>query len=184
MGEPQTDIDLLDRTDADPQAFGDFYRRHAKPVLIYIGRRVRDAEAAADLTAEVFAIALESRHAYSPERGPARAWLFGIAANLMARSRRNGYREARARRRLGMPPLAADDAELQRIEELIDADRTGVRPLLAELPDAEREAVLARIVEEREYRTISHSTGVSEPALRQRVHRGLARMALAMRKEP
>jgi len=55
--------------------FGLFYRRYAQHVLAYFARRVRDAEAAADLTAETFAAAAVARERFRPERGSAVAWL-------------------------------------------------------------------------------------------------------------
>jgi DNA-directed RNA polymerase specialized sigma24 family protein len=42
-------------------------------------RRTRDAELAADLTAETFAAALAARARFDPGRGSASAWLFGLA---------------------------------------------------------------------------------------------------------
>ena len=60
---------LAARTDAD--AFSQFYRRHAAPVLSYLVRRTRDPELGADLTAETFACALEGLARFDPERGSA-----------------------------------------------------------------------------------------------------------------
>jgi RNA polymerase sigma factor (sigma-70 family) len=183
MLDTRPDVALLAATTTDPEAFAVFYRRHSRAVLIFISRRVPNAEAAADLTAEVFAAALEHRDRYQPSKGPTRAWLFGIASNVVARARRKGFRENAARRRIGMPPLVADSEELQRVEELIDSSRTGVAALVAELPMHERDAVLARIVDERDYAAIAQASGSSEPAIRQRVSRGLGRVALAFKKE-
>jgi DNA-directed RNA polymerase specialized sigma24 family protein len=55
-----SDAQLLASTDSDPEAFARFYERHEVLVVGYLMRRVRDPETAADLTAEVFAAALES----------------------------------------------------------------------------------------------------------------------------
>src|ERR671928_142087 len=52
---PRTDEDLLVAN--TPEAFGEFYDRHARTVLGYFARRTRDPEVAADLTAETFASA-------------------------------------------------------------------------------------------------------------------------------
>ncbi len=45
---------------SDPGAFAAFYRRYERAMLAYFQRRTHDAELAADLTAEVFAAALEA----------------------------------------------------------------------------------------------------------------------------
>lgn len=91
-----TDEQLLAGTSDD---FGEFYSRTEAAVLVYFARRTRDAELAADLTAETFAQALASRGRFRPRRAPARAWLFGIAAHVLARSLRRGRVEDRGRRR-------------------------------------------------------------------------------------
>ena len=93
------DEKLLASTRAEPAAFGAFYRRHEEQVLSYFLARVGDPEVAADLTAETFAAALASAHRFRPRRKkPAVAWLFGIARNKLAMSRRQGRVDARARR--------------------------------------------------------------------------------------
>ncbi|MDO9353344.1 MAG: sigma factor, partial [Solirubrobacteraceae bacterium] len=89
----------------DAAAFGAFYRAHEDVVLGYFLRRTGQAELAADLAAETFAQALASRAGFDPQRGPARAWLFGIARHVLARSLERGRVEDETRRRLGMEPL-------------------------------------------------------------------------------
>jgi DNA-directed RNA polymerase specialized sigma24 family protein len=86
----------------DPAGFEEFYVRHVEELLGFFARRTRDAELAADLTAETFAAALASRRRYRPQRGSAGAWLHGIALKKLADAQRSGCAEDRARRRLGM----------------------------------------------------------------------------------
>jgi DNA-directed RNA polymerase specialized sigma24 family protein len=85
---------LLATARAEPGAFGGFYRRYEDRVLSYFLARVGDPEVAADLTAETFAAALASAHRFRPRKKPASAWLFGIARNTLAMSRRRGRVEA------------------------------------------------------------------------------------------
>src|SRR3954468_21645455 len=103
--EKPSDADLLVRARRDPAAFGTFYRRHVGAVLAFHRRRTGDPELALDLAAETFARALEGVGSFEPGRGPARAWLFAIARNLLADSYRRGRVADEARRRLGIPPL-------------------------------------------------------------------------------
>ena len=148
------------------------YRDHARRLAGYLMRATRDAEVAADLTAETFAAALVSRERYRRELGAPTTWLYGIAAHKLGDWRRRGYAEDRARRRLGIerPALSEDDvAELSRL-----ADEVSVVELLEELPTDQRSAVRARLVDERGYGEIAVAEGVSEAAVRQRVSRGLA----------
>jgi DNA-directed RNA polymerase specialized sigma24 family protein len=81
-------------------------------VLGYLRTRVADPEQALDLAAETFAAALISVRRYQPGRGPAAAWLLGIAHNKLLESLRRGRVEAAARRRLRLEPIALDDSDL------------------------------------------------------------------------
>ena len=76
-------------------------------------RRTGDGELAADLTAETFAAALASRRRFDPAKGPAIGWLYGIARHKLARTLERGRVEDRARRTLGMAPLALDDEAIE-----------------------------------------------------------------------
>jgi RNA polymerase sigma factor (sigma-70 family) len=181
----RSDDELLAATRREPEAFGVFYRRHGEAVLRYMLFRTRNAEDASELTAEVFAAALESSARFRKMDTPARAWLFGIANNKLADSRRRGGIADRARRRLGVERLGLDDAALERAEELADLElsRGGLASLVADLPEGEREAVLARVVEEESYAEVAARLGISQPAARQRVRRGLARLAFWARED-
>jgi RNA polymerase sigma-70 factor, ECF subfamily len=176
MTDSRTDEALLAAVAAEPEAFAVFYRRHVAPLLGYFMRRTRDAELAADLTAETFAAALDGLHRFDPRRGPAVAWLYGIARRQLAHALRRGAVEDRARRRLGMAPLDLTDAALERVEALAAADATAaaLNDALAALPEDQRAAVRARVLEEREYADIAVHARTSESVVRKRVSRGLA----------
>jgi RNA polymerase sigma-70 factor (ECF subfamily) len=159
----------------DPDAFAAFYQRHFRAVLIFLLSRTDRRDLAADLCAEVFATALETADRYDAERGPARAWLFTIARNKLVDSIRRGRVEESARRRLGMPPLLLTDEDLERVDEIAGRERgLGVERLVEDLPPDQREAVLARVVDERDYAEIAAELRCSEAVVRQRVSRGLA----------
>jgi RNA polymerase sigma factor (sigma-70 family) len=163
------DESLLATARVEPGAFGAFYRRHEDRVLGYFLARVGDAEVAADLTAETFAAALASAHRFRPRKEPASAWLFGIARNNLAMSRRRGRVEARARHRLGMSPLVLTDESLERIAAL---DHTALA-LVDALPADQQDAVRARVIDERDYAEIAKDLRCSEAVVRKRVSRGL-----------
>jgi RNA polymerase sigma-70 factor (ECF subfamily) len=166
------DDDLLARfAGGDPEAFVAFYRRHLSAVLGFFLRRTGDPELTADLTAEVFAAALLAAERYRPGERPALAWLYGIAAHKLADSRRRGRVEDEARRQLALAPLTIDDDELARVEEM--ADPGAAQTALSALPPAQRDAVLARVVDERPYAEIAAAMRCSELLVRQRVSRGL-----------
>jgi RNA polymerase sigma factor (sigma-70 family) len=150
--------------------FALFYRRHATAVLGYFARRVRDPEAAADLTAETFAAAALARERFRPERGAAVAWLYGIAAHKLADFRRRGRLEMRARRQLGMVSreLTAEDAV-----EIEALGRELAASILSILPAEQREAIDGHVLADESYETLALRAGLSPSAVRHRVSRGL-----------
>ncbi|HEX8158390.1 MAG TPA: RNA polymerase sigma factor [Solirubrobacteraceae bacterium] len=174
--DARTDEELLLCARAEPQAFALFYRRHVRALAAYFWRRSRDAELAADLTAETFAAALDGCHRFDPVRGAAIGWLYGIAHRQLANLARRGAVETRARRRMGLARLELDDEQLERVEA--DALREGpharVLEELAGLPADQRAAVEARVVHELDYAQIALATNASEVVVRKRVSRGLS----------
>jgi RNA polymerase sigma factor (sigma-70 family) len=171
-----SDEDLL--AGRDPASFEAFYTRHADGLLAFFARRTRDAELAADLTAETFAAALVARRRYRPEAGAASAWLFGIAMKKLADAQRRGYAERRACRRLGMERLELSDEDIVRIDAL--GEDSTASALLELLAADQRTAIRAHIVEERSYAEIAAREQVSEAAVRKRVSRGLASVRARM----
>lgn len=160
----------------DGQACAVFYRRHLPRVLAFLMRETSDPEAAADLTAEVFAAVLLSATRYQAQTPSAAPWVLGIARNVLGASRRRGRVEARARRRLGYEPLELDDSDLDRTLEIAEVAGGPMSELLETLPDGERRAVEARIVHERSYAEIAVELRCSQLVVRKRVSRGLARL--------
>jgi RNA polymerase sigma factor (sigma-70 family) len=167
---------LLATARAEPAAFGAFYRRHEDRILSYFLARVGDPEVAADLTAETFAAALSSAHRFRARKTPASAWLFGIARNNLAMSRRRGRVEVRARRRLRMEPLVLTDESIERISAL---DGTALA-LVEELPGDQQDAVRARVIDELDYGDIAMDLRCSEAVVRKRVSRGLETLRARM----
>jgi RNA polymerase sigma-70 factor (ECF subfamily) len=142
-------------------------------VLGFFYRATHRADIAADLTAEVFAAALASASSFNPELGSARAWLFGIARHELADVWERGRVEDRARRRLGLEPLALTDEMLERVEQLAGQRSVNALELLDGLPDGQRLAIKGRVLEERDYAELASALSCSESVARQRVSRGL-----------
>lgn len=166
----RNDEDLL--TSRDPASFELFYSRHVEGVLGFFARRTRDAELAADLTAETFAAALAGRRRFRPQSGAASAWLFGIAMKKLADAQRRGYAERRACRRLGMERLELSDDDIARIDAL--GESSNASALLELLAADQRDAIRAHVLEEESYAEIAAREHVSEAVVRKRVSRGLA----------
>jgi RNA polymerase sigma-70 factor (ECF subfamily) len=156
----------------DDDAFVVLYRRYLPLVVRWLLRRTRNRELAADLAAEAFAAALIAARRYDPEQGSVAAWLLGIAHNKLRESERRRRVEDSARRRIGLDPIALTDTGLERVEELASLDAE-IAPLIADLPEEQREAIMQRVVAERPYEDIAVDMSCSSAVVRQRVSRGL-----------
>ncbi len=180
-----TDAELILASRHDPAAFRELYDRWAERLLAYLYRRVFDAEVAADLLAETFAVAYERRTRFRDVGKPGGAWLYGIAAKELSHWFRSQEVERRAVRRLGIEMPCLDDESIARIESLADADvhRDALAEALARMPGGDRTAVELRVVGELPYAEIAARLDCTENSARQRVHRGLARLNNLMRME-
>jgi RNA polymerase sigma-70 factor (ECF subfamily) len=110
------------------------------------------------------------------------AWLYGIARHQLGRFFRTGSIDAAARKRIGLPreELPADDYE--RIEELVDLApiREALVEALGTLAEEQRDALRLRVIDGLSYSDVARRLGVAEAAARQRVSRGLRRIAIIL----
>ena len=172
---------LLERiARGDDAAFSAFYRAHLNAVVAYLRRRVPEPELAFDLAAETFAVVAARADRLRRERaagGVAVRDRAQQAAREPAARPRGGLGAGGARPRAGRAhgprPRARRGAcggggpELERA--------------LAALPEPIRVALLARVVDERGYDEIAAELECSEQLVRQRVHRGLARLRAGLK---
>lgn len=156
----------------DPDAFERFYRSHVTAVEGFVARRVDDPFVVADLTASVFVAAIESAESYRASRGEPRAWLFGIAWNVVMGERRRGAREWRAVARLRARELVEDD-DLEALLGRIAAEHAA-RDLwarLAELPAGERAVLELVALDGLSIGEAARGLGIGVVAARVRLHR-------------
>jgi RNA polymerase sigma-70 factor, ECF subfamily len=181
MDRPQTpDEVLLRRASADPDGFGIFYDRHEQAVLGYFMRATHRADLAVDLAAETFARAFQDRHHFDPARGSGTGWLLGIARHVLLTSVRRRRVESSARAQLGMARLTLDERTVATVEDTVLVAVDDVERWLARLPEDQRAAVRARVLEERPYGEIARELECSEAVVRQRVSRGLSTLRREM----
>ncbi len=176
ISEDLSDAELL-RLD-DPDAFAEVYDRHAAKVFAWATSRVGDY--ATDLTAEVFAQAWRSRKRFKDQvNGSALPWLLGIAQNVLRASVRRRQVEHSARARLGLASTVAVESGYEAIEERLSFP-SAVLCAFANLPEAERQLLVLRLVEDRPYREIARRLNCTPVAARLRVSRSIRRLQLAL----
>ncbi len=183
--DERTDTQLLLASRAEPAAFVEVYRRHAEDLLRYFARRTLDPEAAAELTAETFAEAFASRRNYRDTGANGVAWLYGIARHQLGRFFRSGRVDAAARKKIGLPPTDLPLEDYERIEDLVDFApiRAALAEALTTLPEDQREALRLRVIDALPYPEVADRLQCAEAAARQRVSRGLRRLALVLQEE-
>ncbi|GAA4609707.1 RNA polymerase sigma factor [Actinoallomurus liliacearum] len=111
---------------ADTTGFTDLYDRYFHDVYRYVAGRL-GPDAADDIAADTFVIAFRKRDSFDVARGVARAWLLGIATNLVAQHRRKEVRRYRAMAR-ATPDDHTDSHESRVIDQ---ADAARLRPQIA-----------------------------------------------------
>lgn len=180
--DERSDTELLLASRAEPVAFVELYRRHAEDVLRYFARRTLDPEAAAELMAETFAEAYASRRNYRDTGANGVAWLYGIARHQLGRFFRTGQTDAAARRRIGISREALPADDYERIEDLVDLApiREALVEALETLAEEQRDALRLHVIDGLGYSEVAKRLGCAEAAARQRVSRGLRRIALVL----
>jgi RNA polymerase sigma factor (sigma-70 family) len=183
--DQRSDSELLTVSATEPAAFAVLYGRHAEDLLRYFARRTLDPEAAAELTAETFAQAFASRATYRDTGANGVAWIYGVAKHQLGRFFRSGRVDVAARRRLGMPERELPPDDYERIEDLVDFApmRSAIADALESLREDHRDALRFRVIEQLSYPEVARRLSCSEDNARQRVSRGLRRLALVLQEQ-
>lgn len=106
----RSDEEALEASLSEPAKFAVLFERYVDAIYRYLLFRVGD-DTAEDLTAETFARAFAGRRRYQGDRGSVKAWLYGIATNLVRENRRDEQRQIRALARTdGAVPFSTDSA--------------------------------------------------------------------------
>lgn len=179
MSQERTDAELILASRHDPAAFRELYDRCSETLLTYFYRRTLDAEDAADLVAETFAVAYKKRLSYKEDGKPGMSWLYGIGRRELSHYRRRQRCDLKMVETLGMTMPELDTESIERIEHLVDASEYSKKLLaaLGQLKAKDREAIYLRVQEDKDFKGVAEALGCTEGAARVRVHRGLSRLA-------
>lgn len=157
--------------------FEQIYRANVGAITAYFARRCYEPQEVADLVSETVLRAAGSFGTFEPQRGTARAWLFGIAGHVYARHCAEVASGRDAVLRLaGRRALEAD--ELDDLAAKIDAQRPG-RELLERctgLSAPERAAIELVDLAGLTPKEAAAAIGVSRGVLRMRLSRARARL--------
>lgn len=181
-GQTQDDEQALiaRATDGEAEAFGVLVARYEGRLYNFLLRYTGNADTAADLCQEAFLKVFRALPGFRIG-SPFKPWLYRVALNTAHSWSRRGVR-----RELGVDALPdehaplgsttgqqppASDGRLERTQQ-----EAAVVQALSRLPEDQREAVVLKFVEDFSYEEMADVLGVRVPALKMRVHRGLARL--------
>ena len=171
-------------------AFSELYERHAGSIYGFLVRRLGNAALAQDAYQEVFLRVHRARNTYDPAR-PFRAWLFGIAHNLLTDTLRS---------QAAVPETSSFDESVMTLEgdehpQLLEiaSDRRSPEELalarqsssaltrvLAMLPSDEATVLILARLEGLSYDDIGSILGRSASATKQLAYRALKRVRMEM----
>lgn len=174
-----SDEEVIADSIGDPGRFALLFDRHYDHVWRYVCRRC-GATVADELASEVFVRALAGRSALGQGEINVRAWLYGIATNLLREHSRSEARRWRAYARAAQP--TATLGGLDDVEGRVDAAERGpaVARALSGLQTADRETLLLLALTELDYAGIAIATGVPVGTVRSRLHRARRRVRLEL----
>jgi RNA polymerase sigma factor (sigma-70 family) len=152
------------------EAFEELFERQFDSIYGYLARRV-GPDLGRDLASETFTRAFAVRKRYDPARGEPRAWLFGIANNLLRRHYRDEERRLRAFARLDVRHEAGPPEE----PKLAHA--------LATLPREERDVLLLFAWADLAYAEIAAVLELPVGTVRSRLHRARVHVRAALEHE-
>ncbi len=151
------------------------YDDHARSLFAYLARRV-GRDLAEDLLADTYRAALESYRTFDSERGAERAWLYGIATNLLRRHWRTERRHLLALERSARlssneidPLIAVADFVALRVDAASDVSR--VLAAFVHLSADDRDLLLLSGWEHLNSTEIGQALGMPSATVRSRLHR-------------
>jgi RNA polymerase sigma-70 factor (ECF subfamily) len=158
---------LIEAAQKDPACFAELYEVNFHRVYAYVVRRVGDRAETEDLTSEVFHQALANLKRFEWRGIPFAAWLFRIAANLIAdRWQRSGREVADD---TAIESAQTSPAEIEEVER-----RATLFRLVDTLPVEQRRVVVLRFVEQKSIKEVAREIRKTEGAVKQLQFRALS----------
>jgi RNA polymerase sigma-70 factor (ECF subfamily) len=173
----------------DRQAFAELVRRHSRPMYNFVLRLLRDANAAEDVTQEVFLRVVQNAAEFKHEARFS-TWLYSIGRNLCI----DQLRRLSHRRATSLDGPTAGDKErtlgdvIPDLHPRASAERStassqvlsSILRAIEALPDDQREVFLMREVANLPFREIASITGTPENTVKSRMRYALERLRDAL----
>jgi len=170
--------------DGDAGAFDELYSRHKGGVYRYLLRQCREAAVAEELFQDVWMNLIRARAGYTVEARFA-TYLYHLAHNRLI----DHYRKTRPEALVSLDDEAGEsigeslpDGRERPAEEALDGRRQAARllELIAELPDAQREAFLMQQEGGMSVEEIAQATGVTRETAKSRLRYAMSKLKAGM----
>jgi RNA polymerase sigma-70 factor, ECF subfamily len=152
----------------DPEAWHDFFEAEHAAIYRYALSRLADAQDAEEVTSEAFAEAWENAASFEDIGLPARAWLFGIARNLVNRRRRRLFQRP--------PTLALEAFDCPADEPAMAPDLIDLARAIAALEKAHAEVITLRFIHDLSLQETAAAMGTTVDVVKGRQARALVRL--------
>jgi RNA polymerase sigma-70 factor (ECF subfamily) len=182
---PAPDVDvLIERClKGDQVAWDQIVRMHWRKVFNLAYKFVGRHDEAEDLTQDIFLKIFRALHTFD-RRANFQTWLISISRNLCIDHYRSVRKERETMARdvdaVDLMPVSRDRGPHAELEQL-DL-RHLIRQALAELPEALREAVVLRDLQEFSYQEIADRLRLPEGTVKSRINRGRLELARQLRR--
>lgn len=138
---PVADAEAMRHSLVDAESFGAIFDQYFGEIHRYVAQRLGE-EHAEDIVAETFLTAFRKRERYDAERATVRAWLYGIATNLIGKHRRVETRRLRALGRYGPEAAAPGPEERVAVQVSAESLRPELTAAVAALDRRDRDVLL------------------------------------------
>ncbi len=184
MSSSQTILLLPAVSDGDVAAFEQLYDRHAPILYALLLRMLASPEDAQEVLQEAFVKAWNDASRYDPSRGSELAWLISITRSRgidRIRSRKvRGEREKDAARDNSIRSTAVDG--MAAVESVVAGEeQRAVRAALAEIPEAQRQALELAYFDGLSQSEIAGKLGVPLGTIKTRMQLGMRKMRERLR---
>ena len=165
---------LIEAAQQDPARFAELYEINFERVYAFVVKRVGNRTETEDLTSEVFHQALANLKRFEWRGIPFAAWLFRIAANLIADRWHRAGRE-----------VPDDSGKIESVQvsplEIEEVERRATLFRLVDtLPPEQRRVVVLRFVEQKSIKDVARETRKTEGAVKQLQFRALTSLRARM----
>ncbi|WP_433790049.1 RNA polymerase sigma factor [Actinoplanes sp. CA-252034] len=177
---PDADVAALLRSRTEPECFAALFERYFAALHGYASRRL-DGAGGDDVAAETFLIAFRQRDRFDPARGSVRAWLYGIATNLIRARRREEAQGCLAYARAAAHP-PDEPVHDERTADRVTAEAAGKRIVaaLAELSAGDRDALLLVVWGELSHEETAAALDIPVGTVGSRLHRARRKIRAAL----